>query len=294
HLEHAGGFGNIFERSVVIVTEYLHRLFVARAAGDGVHLGIDVPIVHEYVHPAVVVEIYETGAPLYIAKTWLAEFRRPGHNREGATAQVPVEVVGLVSVLGHEQVELAVMIVVGEIHSHVAEFLAVTAEGHAGKHADLIEGAVVAVVVKEVGAGIVRHKQIWPAGIVVIGPDCAETIAVLWIVHSSLFGDVLEGAITAIVKQIVAGFTRHPPGAALHQHALEAAEFFVAAEGRQMVHIHVDITRDKQVHVAVAIIIAPGGAGGKAGNSAKPGLLSDILKLAMAESAIEDAVSVAG
>src|SRR5260370_41965128 len=60
-----------------------------------------------------------------------------------------------------------------------------------------------------------------------------------------------------------------------------------------MVHIHVGISRDEQVHVAVAIIIAPGGAGGKAGNSAKPGLLSDIFKLAVAESAIEDAVSVA-
>src|SRR6202043_4030688 len=107
------------------------------------------------------------------------------------------------------------------------------------------------------------------------------------------FGDVLEGAITAIVKQVVA-FARHPPGSALHQYALEAAEFFVAAEGWQMVHIHVGIAGHEQVHVAVAIIIAPRGAGGKAGNSAKSGLLCDIFKLAVAESSIEDAVSVAG
>src|SRR5579863_5667951 len=61
-----------------------------------------------------------------------------------------------------------------------------------------------------------------------------------------------------------------------------------------MIHIHMDITGDEQVHVTVAIIIAPGGAGGKAGNSAKASLLSDIFKLAVTESAIEDAVSVAG
>src|SRR5260370_180911 len=105
-----------------------------------VHLRIDVPIGDEDVCPSVVVEIYETGSPLYIVKTWLAEFRRPGHIGEGASAYVPVQVVDLVRVVGDEQVELAVMIVVGGIHSHRAEFLAVVAEGDAAQHANLIEG----------------------------------------------------------------------------------------------------------------------------------------------------------
>src|SRR5205085_642889 len=100
-------------------------------------------IEHQNVHVAVVIEIYETSAPLYIAITWLTEFRWPGHIREGASAEVPVEVIDLVGVVRDEQVELAVVVVVGEIHSHRSEFLAIPAEGHACQHTDLIEGAVV-------------------------------------------------------------------------------------------------------------------------------------------------------
>jgi tetratricopeptide (TPR) repeat protein len=95
------------------------------------------------------------------------------------------------------------MIVVSEINAHGAEFLAVTAEGYAGQHTDLIKGAVVAVVVKKIRASIVRQEQIRPAVIVVIGPDCAQTKAMLGIVHSRFFGDILKGAIAAIVKQVV-------------------------------------------------------------------------------------------
>src|SRR5207302_10781664 len=104
---------------------------------------------------------------------------------------------------------------------------------------------------------------------------------------------ILEGAITAVVKQVVA-FALHSPRTALHQHALEAAEFFVAAEGGQMVHIHVDIPGDEQVDVSIAIIISPGGTGGNAGNSSQPCLLGCIFKFAIAESAIQNAVSVSG
>ena len=103
---------------MVSVTEHLHGLFVTRAAGDSVHLWIDVPIGNEYVQPPVIVEIYETGAPLYIGKTWLSEFCWPGHIREGVVAEVPVEVVDLVGVIGDQQVEFSVMILVAEIYSH--------------------------------------------------------------------------------------------------------------------------------------------------------------------------------
>ena len=85
----------------MIIAEHLHGLFVTGAVRYGVHLWIHVPVINEDVHPAVVVKIYKTAAPLNIAITWLADFRRPCHVRENATSEVPIEIVDLVGVVGH-------------------------------------------------------------------------------------------------------------------------------------------------------------------------------------------------
>src|SRR5271154_447728 len=89
------------------------------------------------------------------------------------------------------------------------------------------------------------------------------------------------------------GFAGHTPRAALHQHALEAAEAGIVAELGQVVHIDVDITRDKKIHAAVAIVVSPGGASAESA-CAHAGLVGYILKLAVAQIVIERVAAVAG
>jgi len=165
------------------------------------------------------------------------------------------------------------MIVVGEIHSHGAEFLRhrrgarrTTYRSHRRCRRD------------DYGKGSWgRHRSLTndqASRRCRSRPDGAQTIAVLVVGPSPLFetsskvphGDCETGS----------RLRPHTPGSALHQYALKRQNFR-SLRRLQMVHIHVHITRDKQVHVAVAIIIAPGGGQCQTGNSAKSGLLCDIL-----------------
>src|SRR5438132_1158934 len=75
------------------------------------------------------------------------------------------------------------MVVVAKVNAHGAQFLAVCAQGHAGKKASLLKGTVVLVVIKEIRPGIVGHVKIGPAIVVVVAPYDTQAIAVSRIVN---------------------------------------------------------------------------------------------------------------
>ena len=93
------------------------------------------------------------------------------------------------------------------------------------------------------------------------------------------------------MKQQVA-FAIESARTALHRYALVAA-IFVAAKFRQMVEVHVNVTRNEKIHVAIAIIIAPRGAGTEAA-AAHTRLIRYILKFTTAQVAIKSITVISG
>ena len=112
------------------------------------------------------------------------------------------------------------------------------------------------------------------------------------IIHPGLLGDFLEGAVAAVVIKQVA-FSFHAPGAALDKNLLVAAELFVAAEGRELIHVQLDVTRDKQINVTVAVVVGPGRAGHEAA-AAHAGFFSHVLEFAISQATVERAAAEAG
>ena len=148
------------------------------------------------------------------------------------------------------------------------------------------------VVVEKIGPGVVGHVQIRPAVVIVIAPHGPEPVAVPGIVNPSFLGDLFERTIAAVSKKQVA-FAFHAPGTALHQNAFVAAEFFVAAKFRELIHIQMDVPRHKEVDVAVVIVISPGCPGHKA---APPhsGFICHIFEFAISQTAVECGATEAG
>ena len=184
------------------------------------------------------------------------------------------------------------MVVVAKVNAHGAQFLAVCAQGHAGKKASLLKGTVVLVVIKEIRPGIVGHVKIGPAIVVVVAPYDTQAIAVSRIVNPGFLGNLFECSITTIVKQQVA-FTLHAPGATLNQHSFEPAELVIAAKLGKLIDIHMNVTRDEQVHVSIAVVVGPRGACAEA-SASYAGAFGYILEFAIAQVLVEHIVPIAG
>ncbi len=182
----------------------------------------------ENVEPGVIVHVEKSGAPADVGIAGLTYSGCPTDIVETLRTHVAIEGVGLLLEVRDEEAEAAAVVVITPIDAHVAELHAFAAEGYTGEHAHVGEGAVVIVMVEIVGDGVVSDEEIGPAIVVVVHPHNPEAIVADVIVDASFDGNFLEGAIAAIVIQEIA-FAFEAPGAALHQNALEAAEF-VAAE----------------------------------------------------------------
>src|SRR5215471_20047382 len=139
--------------------------------------------------------------------------------------------------------------------------------------------------------GIVSDEQIGPAVVVVVALGHAEAVVFVGIVNARLLRYFFECAIATIVVEKI-GFALHAPGAALHGNAFELTKLG-RAELRQVVHVHVNVARDEQIDIAVAVIVGPGSAGGKAA-AAYTRLVGDVLKGAITLAAIERVSAVAG
>ncbi len=104
-------------------------------------------------------------------------------------------------------------------------------------------------------------------------------------------GNLFKGSVaTIVIEKIALAF--EAPRAALHENAFEAAEF-VAPELREIVHIQMGVAGDVKIDEAVAVVIAPGGAGHKAA-AADTGFLGYVLKFAVAKAVVERAATEAG
>ena len=93
------------------------------------------------------------------------------------------------------------------------------------------------VVIKKIGAGVIRHVEIRPAIVVVISPGALHSVTTFRIVYAGFFGNIFKGPVTTVVKEEI-----RLPGktsrTALHQNSPEAAKLIVAAKFRKLIDVN--------------------------------------------------------
>ena len=115
--------------------------------------------------------------------------------------------------------------------------LSLEAESYAGEQSHLLEGAIVFVVIKKIGTGVIRHIEIRPAIVVVVGPDTLHSVTAFGIVYSGFFGNIFKGPVSPVVKEEI-GLPGKTSRTALHQNSPEAAKLIVAAKFRKLIDVN--------------------------------------------------------
>src|ERR1700679_305390 len=90
-------------------------------------------------------------------------------------------------------------------------------------------------------------------------PYCGQSEEAMRIVHARLPGDILEGAVTAVVIEVIArAFQSTRP--TLHSHVVILASL-LRSKGRQIVQVKIDVVCDKQVRPPIAVVVSEGSPG---------------------------------
>ena len=153
---------------------------------------------------------------------------------------------------------LPVAVVVADGDAHAGLGFGVGGEGDAGLDGDVLEGAVVLVLVEGGGGGVVGDVDVGPAVVVEVGGADAEAVGADGGPHAGLLADVGEGAVAVVVVEdvLAAGKAGRAAG---DEHALVGAGA-VFGEGRGL-EVEVDVVGDEEVEVAVAVVVDEGAAG---------------------------------
>ena len=250
--------------------------------------GVDVAVDDEEVEPAIVVVVEEGGTP--------AEERDGGFGDAGLVADVGEVGVAVVAVEGFvvvgeggvEEIDEAGVGVVAGGDAHAGGLAAALVEGVAGGEGGVFEGAVALVEVEVVGGGVVGDEEVGFAVVVDVDKERRKAIEGVFVGDTGAFRGVGEGAVAVVVEEVVgladeAARTAHDGSSAeLAGGVFERAG--VDAGG----HVEVDVARDEEIESAVAVVVAPGGAGGP-GVDGYAGLLGDVGEGAVVVVAIEAA-----
>ena len=121
-----------------------------------------------------------------------------------AVANRAVEGHHFVVEIGDGDASSAGVVEIRDVDAHAGARLAVFAEGHAGAHGNVFEGAVAQIAVELVGLRVVGDQEVRPAVAVVIEQGHAQRFR-SGVEDAALGGDILERAVAAIAKQPAGG-----------------------------------------------------------------------------------------
>src|ERR1700683_5141161 len=101
---------------------------------------------NENIQPTIVVEVHKAGSPGDIRNAGLGDLRRPAYVLKNSVTQVAIKRLGLIGKRGVDDVEPPVVVVVAEVHSHVALLLPVAAQSYSGQYRYVGKCPVMSVV----------------------------------------------------------------------------------------------------------------------------------------------------
>ncbi len=151
---------------------------------------VHVSVGDEEIEPAVVVIIEETGSEPEVVQAHLPE---PGGEGNLGVVRPVVTVQGVVLqlVVGDEEIEVAVVVVIPGVDAHARLRLAVGAQRRSREQADLVEAASL-VAVQKIGGHVVGDVDVGVTVAVEIPADGSEDVA--GIIHSRRRAAVREAA----------------------------------------------------------------------------------------------------
>ena len=162
-----------------------------------------------------------------------------------------------------KKIDQAIVFVVAGGDAHGGDLAAILVEREAGDVAVVFEGAVAFVDVEEVGFGVVADHEVGFAVGIDGDEEDGEAVELVLVFDAGLDGDVGEVAVAVVVEEMV-GLAGKAARAAVDVEAailaLGIADGLGAADG-QVVAVEVDVAGDVEVEIAVAVVVAPGGAG---------------------------------
>src|SRR5690349_7236550 len=233
-----------------------------------INLGKDMAVGHEDVEPAVIIEVKKAHPPTQELRV----SPKPRLQHGIVERSIPVVVVhirGLVGVIGLNNVEPTIAIVVPHSHSHPALGGAVLVDGTADLASDFFEGSIALVVIEAAGNGIASHIDVRPAVVVEISCTDPKTIGTN---RKPILVDKGYGRIRAarggnarcdryIFKGAVAAVTIQNVGAAIHalRTAADSESVILAVSGatrlRAGLDIKVDVIGYKQVEMPISVVV---------------------------------------
>ncbi len=165
---------------------------------------------------------------------------------------------------------MAGAVVVGGVHPHTGAGHAVFAEGDSRRDALFLERAVVLVQIQLVRLRVVGQQNVGPAVIVVVENSNTEAFGSR-VIELGLLRGVLKLSVAQVVpesrRRSLVGFRRAIRLAGAVQRAEEVAR-------NRPLHI----VRHHQIEFAIAVIVHPGGAGGKFVRAPQAGGLGHIVE----------------
>src|SRR5271154_3443376 len=148
---------------------------------------------------------------------------------------------------------MAIEIVIADSNAHPGLLFSIVTEGYAAQHTLFAKGTVVVVHEKQAGSRIAGYIDIRPTVLVEVGRDHGHAVRLRGFRNSGFLADVGERPITIVsVQQMPSSW--QTSRAAFDWNALPIA-IRVLARGWRMFHGETDVVRDKQIQVAIAVVI---------------------------------------
>ena len=219
---------------------------------EEVDIVVQVAVGDEDVRVAIIVVVEEGRPPGEYLETGNAQARLEGDVGEEALADVAVEAVSLPLIVGDEDVEQSVVIVVPHIHTHPGQRLAGVVVGHASQVADFAESATF-VAIEEIRRAIAGDVEVQVFVLVIVDPEGTELLT-----HHRNQPDLLpylgKRAVAVVEKELVR----------LRRERLRPAvdlDLFGTHTGLEGLGPEVSVVGRVEVLIAVAVDVTEGGTG---------------------------------
>ena len=162
----------------------------------------DVAVDDAKIEVAVVVVVEEDRAEADERQRRSADSARKRHVLEQPLAEISKERMRLELMIRHDQIQVAVTVVVAEVGAHACPRHPVAGHRDARARATLREAAAALVVIQEVRHRVVGHEQIQPSVVVIVAEDNPEPVAAV-IVNTRLPADVRKGSVAVVAVENV-------------------------------------------------------------------------------------------
>ena len=152
--------------------------------------------------------------------------------------------------------------------------------------------AVLLVLVKRAGGGIVGNINVGPAVVVEIGSQHAESVRAVGAENSRRLGNVGERSVAVVVVENVLAALQSRRSARHHHTLVEAR---AGLRHRRRCQIEIDVVGDEQIELPVAIVVDEGAACVPARAFARhAGLLADVGERAVAVVVVQNILAEVG